>query len=674
MMAFSAMFLPLSVSAQTINLGVGILQITPSDATAAAGTSVNVIGTIETRNGAYQIVFNSAVVASGQADGYYVDKNFTVPSLGSGTYKLILRDTAANIDSETVSFTIAGGYSITSTPASVQEGESVTLTASVSGAKAGTSYTAKIDVSLPGSGTTYSKTVTLGTANSNGVASAQVTFPDSSFDPSDSHTVYVGTYTVSFNGSLAQTQIQVNFLDSTTYHKGETINIHAIGYEANQAATLKISSKSGEIIDTKSVTASADGVISMNWVIPASIAISDYTVKIVPEGTQKKVQDSQVFTIAGYTVKIQTINLANDKVPNITLQVIDPSNTMYNSTSDVNGTATFRLEKGTHAVLALWNGVNVGAENITVDQDETFTMHLQLTNLKVTVKDANGVTMPFVNLDIQYKYGSGKTGSASGQTGPSGSFILNSAFVGASYTIDASMYNQVFNSGNNSIGNPPAVASSEVLIICPSETITLNVLGYNQEAIPNARIELVEVSNGLFYSITTDANGAAYTQATFGMYRVRVYKDNILVNETSLEVFGESQSQIRCSLYGIQVSVSVVDMFGSPISNAKVTLNGLGTMSALTQSDGKAVFSNIIGGSMQVVAQATETPTAYQAVTVTVNEPTTVQIKMDKFVALGSMMIPASLFIAVIIIILAAILFFVVEFVRLRRVKHGTEQ
>ena len=67
--------------------------------------------------------------------------------------------------------------------------------------------------------------------------------------------------------------------------------------------------------------------------------------------------------------------------------------------------------------------------------------------------------MPFVDLNIVYQSNSGHW-SASGQTDSSGSFILHSALAGASYTIDASIYDQIFNAGNNTISNLPAQATA----------------------------------------------------------------------------------------------------------------------------------------------------------------------------------------------------------------------
>jgi hypothetical protein len=675
-MAFAIVFAPIDVLAQNTNLGVSILQITPSSATGPVGSSVNVIGTIYVSNGSYQIVMGKTIVSSGKADGYYVDSNFTVPELPVGAYALTLTDLGINVNS-TQQFTITTGYSITASPSSVQEGNTLALTVIITGAQTGISYSANVAVVLPSSlGTSYSKIVTLGTVSQKGTASAQVTFPDSGFNPAGSVTDYSGTYTAYFNQSqsLAQTTFSVNFIDSTTYHRGQTVVVRATGYQPNQAATLTVISAVGSTIGTASVTASVGGLISTSWIVPSDAPIGDCTIRITPDGAQKSIQDSQIFTIIGYTVKVQTTNLGGQIVPEVALHAIDAStNVAYDATSGSDGIATFKLEKGTYGITASWNGVNVGEISIVVSGDGIFTINCQLSNVKITVKSSSGIAMPFVNLNIVYHYqsnGGSKTGNTSGQTDSSGSFTLNSSLPSATYTIDASIYNQIFNAGNNTVNNLQSQATAQIFIICPSETLTLSVVGNNQEPIPNARIELVELSNGLFYSAATDTAGLATTQVTFGMYRARVYRDNILINETNVQVFSDSQQQIRCTLFGIQLSVVVVDFFGNPISNANVTLNGPEKISKVTQSDGKAIFNNIIGGNIQIIAQASGTKDAYQAMTLTVNQPTSMQVKIDRYIALGSMLIPASALITIVIILLVLILFAMVEIYRRRRNKH----
>ncbi len=212
-----------------------------------------------------------------------------------------------------------------------------------------------------------------------------------------------------------------------------------------------------------------------------------------------------------------------------------------------------------------------------------------------------------------------------------------------------------------------------MVIICPNETLTINVVGYNKTAIPDASLNLVELTSGLFYTNTTDSSGSTTSQVTFGMYRLQIYKNSILINETNIDAFNDSQQQIICTLYGIQVSVSVVDFFGTPISNANVTLNGPATerFSAMTQGNGAATFNNVIGGDMQIVAFAQGAQNSYQAVTLTVDKPTSVQIKLDRYVALGSLLIPVSSLIAIIIILVAIVLFATVEIYRRRKVKQS---
>ena len=685
-MSFAIAFTPSDhVFGQNTNLGVTIYQVVPAGSYISNGTSIltgpvgyalNLQGTIYTSNGTYQVIFANQVVASGTSEGYYVNANFSVPEVPSGTYALRLRDVPANVNSTEDDFQVTIVYSINAVPSLVQEGSSVVFNVAVTGGDPGTSYYANVSVVLPSPlSTAYSKVLSLGATSQKGTASAQVTF--------DSLTNYTGSYTVYFNQSvpLAQSQFSVDFLDSTTYHRGQTATINAIGYQPNQAATLSFTSSSGTSLDSESLTASDAGVISTTWVVPSNAATGTHTATITPQGIQKSIQDSQNFSIIGYAVTIKTVNLAGEVVPQIQIQATDQAtNTVYNSTSGSDGIANFNLETGIISLTAFRNGVNVGQSNITVTGNGAFNLQCQLTDLKIIVQNENGAPIPFVNLAITYHYlltngGSSQTGNASGQTDPSGAFMLNSTLTGISYTINASLYNQVFNSGNNTANNVPAQAVSEIVITCPNEPLSINVVGYNQAAIPDARIELVELTSGLFYTASTDSSGSVTSQVTFGMYRTRIYKDNILINETNIEAFSESQKQIRCTLYGIQVSVSVVDFFGRPIPNANVTLNGPEPerFSAVTQGDGTVTFSNVIGGDMQIVAFASGAQNGYQAVTLTVVQPTSVQIKIDRYIALGSLLIQTSSLIAIAIILVAVILFVAVEIYRRKRVKHTSE-
>jgi hypothetical protein len=229
----------------------------------------------------------------------------------------------------------------------------------------------------------------------------------------------------------------------------------------------------------------------------------------------------------------------------------------------------------------------------------------------------------------------------------------------------------VFNVGNNTVAGLAAQPVSEVMILCPSRTLTLKIVDYNLAAIPNARIEMFEVTSGLFHGAITDTAGTVTVEVTFGKYRLRVYKDDILLNEIVIEVFSDMQRDIRCSLYNIQVSVRVVDHFEQPVPNINVMLNGpeIGTRSATTHSDGTTTFSNVIGGKMQVIAYPEGVEGSYEAVSLRVEEPTEIQIKLAKYILLGPFLIESSALATFIVILLAILLFVSIEVYRRKRAK-----
>jgi hypothetical protein len=677
----------------TSSLGVSILQVIPASEVniyapgmaqynGTVGTLMNLQGTIYTSNGTYNIIVGNDVVASGTAQGYYVNSNFTVPQLPGGGYSLILEDIKQydlNSTGKTPeTFTILTGYTVSPVSSYIQEGSNETLSVAVTGAAADKSFTANVTVVLPSPlKTNYSAIVPLGTTSTLGIASSQVTFPSSSFQPDQStvsatnSTDYAGSYTVYFNQSkpLAESQFSVGFLDSTTYHRGQTATIKAIGYQPSQSATISITRvTTGSSFPSQPVTASSDGVISTPtpWTVPSNITVGKYDVAITTtNGTSKLIPDSEIFTVPGYPVKVTTVSLASEVVPNILVQAQDLSaNTSYNSSSGFYGVADFNFEAGNYNLTAFWNGVDVGETVITVSASAlNFNLVCQLADLVIVVQNENGTTLPFVNLAVTYTYRSSQSENVSGQTGPSGTFILNSTLTGISYTIQASMYNKVFNSGNNTVRSLPVQAVSKVVIICPTESLTINVVGYTDAPISGASLNLVELTNGLFYTATTDSSGSATAPVSFGMYRLQIYRNNILLNQTNIQAFNDSTYNVRCTLDDIQVSVSVVDYFGQPISNANVTVNGPASerFTAMTTRDGTTTFNNVIGGNLQIVAFAPGEESNYQAVALTVDGPTSVQIKMDGYIVFGPFLVQTSALLTIIIVLVAVVLLVAIE-------------
>lgn len=667
--ALSLMPLPL-VHAQT---GVNIYLVSPQGQGTVA-QSVNLQGTINTNDGKYEIWFGDKLVVSNNSKRYDVNANFTIPELPSGTYTITLRDVAKNVNA-TQNFKIIPAYYIKAieppAPVLLQQGNFVSLNVTLTGGQPNTQYYANITVKLPAPvDMAYSKLIMLSSTNQ-GTAQAQLTYPATDFQPSGALTNYTGVYQVYFNGTqqLATGQFFVGFISSNEYHRDQAVMIRAIGYQPNEAATITITYiKTGVNVHTAGVVASGEGIISATWTVPSDALLGEYNITITTQNTTKLVLDSQLFTIPGYSVKFKTLNLAGEPVPQIMVEAMDKvSNERFDSISGNDGIATLKLEKGNHIVIAYWNDVQVGKINVTITAEGSFNLPCELTTLRITVKDKNGNLLPFVNIDISYQYTTTKesltkTGLVSGQTGLSGTFTLNSTLTGISYNINASLYGVVFNSGNRTVNTLTAQPTSEVLIICPAQTISLTVLDYGKNAIPNARIEMFEATTGLFYGFEADITGAATLEVTFGKYRTRVYTDNILLYETIIEVFSDTQREIDCNICNIQVKVTVVDYFGQPIPNVNVLLKGIGgSWSAVTQADGTATFTSVIGGDMQIIAYHEHVEKAYEAITVQINEPAIIQVKMSKYVLIGSFLVESCVLATLIIIIATITLFLTLE-------------
>jgi hypothetical protein len=684
LMSVAFLFMPLSMVLGQ-QLGVNIILVSPQEE-GPVGQEVNVQGTIDTTDGQYQILFGDKLVISNSSEGFYVNANFTIPELPGGDYLITLRDVSKNVNA-TYSFTVSISYSIEavvpSPPAQLQEGDDVVLNVRLTGIQSGTSYYANVTVELPSPlSTSYSQLIELTISSQESVATGQITYPSTAFEPEGSLTNYTGSYYVYLNQSqlLAQDQFFVGFTDKSQYHRDQTVNIRAIGYEPDENATISIKyAETGAGVFSETVTASNEGVINSSWTVPPDALIGDYNVTITPDNTEKAIPDSQLFSVPGYAVKVQTLNLAGDPVPQILVEALDlETDITYNGTSGSDGIATLNLEKGNHTIRAFWKGVKVGELNVSITGESSFDLTCELTNLKITVQNENGIFIPFVNLDITYQYVTTKdsasnTGRASGQTNLSGAFVLNSVLPGIGYTINASLYGVVFNAGNNTVGSLPVQAVSEVVILCPSRKLTLKIIDYNRAAIPTARIELVEVTNGLFHGDVSNAAGALTVDVTFGKYRLRVYKDDILLNETVVEVFSDAQREIRCSLYNIQVSVKVVDYFRQPIPNINVMLHGpgIGTRSDTTAADGTTTFSKVIGGNMQIIAYPEGMENSYEALNVQVEEPTTVQVQMSKYILIGPFLIESSVLATFVVIVLAVVMFVSIEVYRRKRAKSA---
>ncbi len=666
-------------------VGAEISQIFPADLKGVVGQAGGLVGSIDTRNGKFQVYFGSILVAEGTAKEYGVNVNFKIPETPAGEYTITLRDSSVN-DNATETFTVDAAYYVEpivpTAPAQLQEGNAVVLNVTLTGGRPNTANHANITVTLPAPlSTNYSQLVTLPTTSPKGTATAQITYPDDAFQPAGSLTNHAGSYNVYFNltESLASGQFQVGFTDLNQYHRGQTVKIRAIGYQSNETATITVKyAETGATMHSAEVTPSSEGMVTATWTILSNAAIGNYNVTITAKNTTKAVPDIQVFTIPGYPVQIRAVDLSGAIVPKMAVEALDTAaNKTYDGTTGADGKTSINLEGGRHTLTAYWNGLKVGGTNINVTGGGEFDLECELTNLRITVQDKQGLLIPSSNLEITYQYVTTKdsqqrTGSASGQTGISGTYTMNSTPPGINYTINASVYGVVFNS--TTVNNLQAKPFSDVTIICPARTLTFKILDYNNNPIPDARIAMLEITAGIFYSSTTDSNGSKIVEATFGKYRTRVYTDSVLLNETVIEVFLNKQVEIQCVLFNLQVTVKVGDYFGQPISNANVRIIGPGgtAQSEKTLADGTANFNKVTGGDVQIVAYLSEDDDYYEARNIHVESPTTIQVRMGRYVALGSFLIQTSQFMTFVVVLpaLAVILFWEVY----RRRKRSTQK
>jgi hypothetical protein len=184
---------------------------------------------------------------------------------------------------------------------------------------------------------------------------------------------------------------------------------------------------------------------------------------------------------------------------------------------------------------------------------------------------------------------------------------------------------------------------------------------------------LGEITSGIFYVASTDAYGSTSVEVAFGVYQLRVYKDTVLLNETVIEVFSNIQTDIRCVLYNLPVSVLVVDYFGQPIPNMNVAYRGPDgtTQSEITQGNGIAMFNNVIGGDVQIIAYPTGQESYYEAVNLQVSSSTAVQVKLGRYILIGTLLIDISIFITIIVILSVIALFLMLELYRRRKQKSA---
>lgn len=667
-----------------VKADVTILSTTPSEG--YVGDSVQVTANTTTENGNYTILFDGTQVKNGTAEGTLVNASFPVPHAISGLHNVTVR---ADSSEAKANFTVLTKYAITNDapamPKLLQENSTIGISLNVTGGESSPVYSANVTVRTPAN-TTYWMNFSLASAGESGYYNASISYPSMGWTPSTPNTNFTGIYLISWlNGTqvVGATSFFLGLTNSTQFHRGDSVDIKAVDYPPDQNVTITVSGVGVTYSPSPfNATVDADGVVHTNWTIPSDVPIGVLRLSITPIPSSKSAaNDTQVFEVPGFETEISTRNLADKPISDIFVKARDEStNINYTATSDSNGTATIMLENGTYFCEAFFRQVKVGETNITIVEEQQINFTCNITSMIVRVIDEQGFNIPFVSVELNFNYTTNldvienRTGQETNGTDITGIVQFDSLLTNITYIMNASRYGQVFNQNNNTVSNLPAVPYENITILCPAKRLPVKVIDTNDQPISNATVEAQELVGGLGYSNTTSSDGTAILQCTFGRYEIQTYVEGILLNETTLDLFdNQNETVIKCQLYGLTVSIKVVDYFGQPIPNAEVRLlrEGLSARSSSTQSDGTATFGNVIGGNIQVAIYLSgqAQPCIERGFFVDSSTTAPIEIRIEKYVVLLGFLIETSLFATVMIVVVAVICILSIEAYRRKRGK-----
>ena len=205
-----------------------------------------------------------------------------------------------------------GYYSLTSVPASTQEGNTVNLVLTVTSASGGTLYQFRFFVKNPASVIFQSPLENYTTLIGQSQFSKSVAFPSTSFAGSDS---LLGQYAASVDlvspiasPNVASSSFFVNIVDSSEHERTQTVTIQASGYNASESVSVSIRTQTtSTLVFSQTSPASLVGVVTASWKIPVNATIDSYMVTVSGTSTFKTPLDAQHFTVNAATMSVATI-------------------------------------------------------------------------------------------------------------------------------------------------------------------------------------------------------------------------------------------------------------------------------------------------------------------------------------------------------------------------------
>jgi len=596
------------------------VTITIEPTSGNVGAIIEINATIETENGFYTVRWNDTLnVTTGYAVGDTVQTSFTVPhTAGAPGGRDILVELIDNTTkaSGTATFKLYSEYHIEAItpqpPLQLQEGTTTDIWVNITGGEPNTTYPANITVKDPANNTYVSLTDL--TTNSTGYVETYIQYP-ANFSV-EAHTNYTGRYTVVFNETLAESEFSVGLTNATQYDIFQTVNIRAANYPySGERAWVNIT-YNGETRFFENVSAT-NGLIEANWTIQVNASIGTYTVTITNSttpGTLKPVNDTQQFEVKKpvFTVQIKAENINHEPLSNILVEAHNTTAKIAEKSTNATGVATFLLEMANYTFKALWKNVEVGALPIlSIMENMTLTLTCNLTNIKILVLNQADppAPVPFVSLAVNYNYTTKsnvtKQETLTFTTNYTGIWKLRNMLTNVSYDIEARRYGFVFY--QTYIENMAVSPWFNMTITVPTYTALIHVTDSKTSSAEGVKVEAYEWNGGSTQYKTTDSNGDASFSLTFGKYRIRAYKGDILLDETTIDLIQNQSSFIfHLATFNVDFNVIVLDYFGQPFPNARVNVvkveheTTVESVNGTTGPDGRVTFGGILGGDSRI--------------------------------------------------------------------------
>jgi len=657
------------------------------------GDIIRVVGEIDTTNGTYTIFFDEERVQNGTALDKVVNATFFAPHRPNDNYLVRLYDETTGY-SDTRIFSLEPAYYIEavvpSPPKQLQEGQSTEIRVNVTGGTENTCYVANITVTDPSNTVFFNASTQLTDTADTGDGWASALYPRD-FGTS-AHTNLTGVYRISFNNTLATGSFAVGLTDQLEYPRTETVSVQGSGYKADENVTVGILVAGVSVSGyPKNVTTDSGGLVVDFWEIPANVTPGMYTVTLTSVtglGTLKTPVDAQNFTVLGAFCLIQAWNLGEPPEPVAGVAIVareaKQPGVQVEATNET-GWVEFALDFGNYTFEAQWtvvtsrypegNIVVVGSlrnQSITEMKVYEFNITCQLAHVNILVKDEADKPLPFVYITLTYSYTQLEGMPVSDEdlfvTDYRGTWNKLNTLTSISYTIEARRYGHLFY--KTLIEN--LTVTRWINITCPTCTIFIHVLDSNEHPLQNVQVTVYEWSSErVMLSEATNETGNITSELTFGRYEITVSKysadfnEVIVLNRTILDLIEyEDEEQflvIHCKIFGIALSVKVVDYFGQPIPNTMVEIERRSEQkwmkiesSPKTDSEG-IVSLPTIGGDYLISIYATGSLDETRTLSLTTSQQ--IVIKLDKYMLVGGYLIETSRFITYIPIILLVVVF-----------------